>query len=59
MFPELKQTYGNNHSYPIHTLCTLADMESFISADFVKINLWKFDHCDSSYSLPARNNAQT
>ncbi|KAL7714809.1 Serine/threonine-protein phosphatase 2A 55 kDa regulatory subunit B [Entamoeba marina] len=51
MFPELKQTYGNHHSYPIHSLCTLSDMETFLSADFLKVNLWNFDNSESCYNL--------
>ncbi|ELP88246.1 protein phosphatase pp2a regulatory subunit B, putative [Entamoeba invadens IP1] len=51
MFPEAKQTFGNNHGYPIHSLCPLADMETFLSADFLKINLWNYNHADSCYNL--------
>ena len=51
MFPELKQTYGSNHAYPIHSMCTMGDMETFLSADFLKINLWNFDYSETCHNL--------
>lgn len=46
-----KRTFSNAHSYHINSLSVNNDQESFISADDLRINLWKLDSNHVSFNL--------
>lgn len=45
-----KKVYANAHSYHINSLALSSDMETFISADDLRINMWKLDNSDTTFS---------
>ena len=53
-----KRIYGHAHSFNIHSLSCFSDGETFISADFLRINLWNLEVDKKSFSmdLQMRNN---
>ena len=45
-----KRTFANAHAYHINSLSVNNDQESFISSDDLRINLWKLENCDVTFS---------
>lgn len=46
-----KRTYSNAHTYHINSVSLSSDMETFISADDLRINLWHLDLSDVSFNV--------
>jgi serine/threonine-protein phosphatase 2A regulatory subunit B len=45
-----KRTYANAHAYHINSLSLNSDQETFVSADDLRINMWKLDSNDTTFS---------
>lgn len=48
--PSLKRTYANAHAYHINSLALNSDDETFISADDLRINIWRLDSNLTTFS---------
>ncbi|GAB4823303.1 hypothetical protein N2152v2_010349 [Parachlorella kessleri] len=46
-----KRTYSNAHTYHINSIALSSDMETFVSADDLRINLWHLDIADQSFNI--------
>jgi serine/threonine-protein phosphatase 2A regulatory subunit B len=45
-----KRIFANAHAYHINSLALNSDTETFISADDLRINLWKLENSDTAFS---------
>lgn len=45
-----KRTFSNAHAYHINSLSISNDQESFVSADDLRINLWKLENSHVAFS---------
>lgn len=45
-----KRVFANAHAYHINSLALNSDTETFISADDLRINMWKLENCDTTFS---------
>ena len=41
-----RATYAREHAYHVHSLSVCADGETFLSADDLRVNLWRLDVAD-------------
>lgn len=46
-----RKLYGNAHTYHINSLALCSDMDTFISSDDLRVNIWCLDHSDVCFSL--------
>ena len=46
-----RRVYGNAHTYHINSLALCSDMETFLSSDDLRVNLWSLDRSDVCFSL--------
>jgi serine/threonine-protein phosphatase 2A regulatory subunit B len=47
---QTKGVYANAHAYHINSLALNSDLETFISADDLRINCWRLGHSDTCFS---------
>ena len=48
--PSCKRSYSNAHAYHINSLALNSDHETFVSADDLRVNLWRLDNKDTTFS---------
>ncbi len=48
--PSLKRTFANAHSYHVNSLALNSDGETFISADDLRINVWRLESNQTTFS---------
>mmetsp|Transcript_3258 Transcript_3258/g.3553 ORF Transcript_3258/g.3553 Transcript_3258/m.3553 type:complete len:442 (-) Transcript_3258:1458-2783(-) len=46
-----KRIFANAHAYHINSLALNSDTETFISADDLRINMWKIENSDTTFNL--------
>jgi len=46
-----RRVYSNAHAYHINSISPNSDVETFISADDLRINLWNLDIADQSFNI--------
>jgi len=47
----LRRTFDKCHAYHINSLSVNSDMETFISADDLRINMWNFERSDQCFNI--------
>jgi serine/threonine-protein phosphatase 2A regulatory subunit B len=45
-----KRIFANAHAYHINSLALNSDTETFISADDLRVNMWKIENSDTTFS---------
>lgn len=46
-----KRVFANAHTYHINSISVNSDLETYLSADDLRINLWNLEITDQSFSI--------